>query len=104
MRKEHVMSLASRARGAQHRRHDSNDDGQTRNGYRRTEGTSRFQQCIDIQGKFTRRDLCLDRTHSAFLPLPLSPSLGERSTQALHAQDDRDLRFTTDQAHRSVSP
>jgi len=33
VRGEHEGSLASQARGSHHRRHDSDDDGQTRNGY-----------------------------------------------------------------------
>ena len=32
MRGEHEMTLVSRARGPHHRRHDSDDDGQTRKG------------------------------------------------------------------------
>ena len=60
MRDEHEVSLASRARGSHHRRYDSDDNGQTRKGYWRTEGTSRFEQCADVQGKLTGRDLRLD--------------------------------------------
>jgi hypothetical protein len=42
------------------RRHDSDDGRQTRNEYWLTEGTSRFERCVDVQGKFTGRDLRLD--------------------------------------------
>ena len=41
MQDEHEGSLASRARGSHHRRYDSDDDGQMRNEYWRTEGMNR---------------------------------------------------------------
>ena len=104
MREEYETPVVLCARGSHHRRYDFNDDGQTRNEYRQTEGTSRFQRCVDVQGKLTRRDLRLDQTNPALLTLLLSFSLGEKSARALHAQDDRDLRFTTEKAHRPVSP
>ena len=50
MQDEHEMVLVTQARGSNHRRHDSDDDRQTRNGYRRTEGISRFERCVDVQG------------------------------------------------------
>jgi len=88
---EHEMALVTQARASNHRRHDHDDDRRTRDEHRRTQGISCFERCVDVQGKLTGRDLCLNREYLAYLQLLLSPPIGERTDPILHAEDDREF-------------